>query len=505
MFGISAENIVEHSEGPDTPLDDDADVDAVINFNQTDPLLISDGVDRITVVRVDDDRFLVDYWGYRTGYLRVTREGVGELGESLLTAREPVPDWLLRTDGETDDLPEWIPDEYSGEPTIPCQRCDSPTAASNILTPQRLDGGTTDRFCIRCWEDVRDQWPLESGDDDPALEQAISLRNEAQSDAATADTDEIRDVLEADDPDARRHALSALQHVSDEDPDAALDALPQLASQIESEHQEIRALAVACLSTLADEFPRRVTPVADDVVDVLDLDAPDVVLTNAISFVAAVAAVEPRAVLDAVPKLAALLEQDPGRERDAVVAIQRIAKAQPASVLPVVPELLSHVEDDESNFRVTTLGALGYISKDYPNVAESAIPTLVELLDADADRLRANAAGLLAELADEYPADVRTAVPRAIELLEDEDEKARYNATSILARVAKADPDAVEPATDSLVDVLSDDFDYTRFNACWALGYLEAQEAREALEAAERTDPHEEVRQAAGWALQQLD
>jgi HEAT repeat protein len=118
--------------------------------------------------------------------------------------------------------------------------------------------------------------------------------------------------------------------------------------------------------------------------------------------------------------------------------------------------------------------------------------------------LRANAAGLLADLSDEYPEKVRSSVPRAIELLDDDDEKVRYNATSILARVAKQYPEDVEPAIPSLIDTLDDDFEYSRGNACWALGYLEADVALDALKE-RQTDSSEEVRSAANQAIQLIE
>lgn len=126
------------------------------------------------------------------------------------------------------------------------------------------------------------------------------------------------------------------------------------------------------------------------------------------------------------------------------------------------------------------------------------------MLDAEYYKLRANAAGLLADLADEYPTEVRRVVPRAIELLDDDDEKARYNATSILAHIAKAHPEDVEAAIDPLTEVLDDDFSWTRSNACWALGYLEAEQALKSLEELKQHDSEKEVRDAAEFAVHEI-
>jgi HEAT repeat protein len=166
--------------------------------------------------------------------------------------------------------------------------------------------------------------------------------------------------------------------------------------------------------------------------------------------------------------------------------------------------LIEHVNDASRDHRVGALSALGQVSKAYPNVATDVIPTVHELLSVDNDRLRANAAGLLADLADEYPGKVQPAVPDAIELLNDEDDYARYNATSILARVANENPKPVEPATEALIDALNEDRPAARENACWALGYLGATMAEQALTPLAESDPNKRVRQAAARALDEI-
>jgi HEAT repeat protein len=218
-----------------------------------------------------------------------------------------------------------------------------------------------------------------------------------------------------------------------------------------------------------------------------------------------IADLNPGAVVDAVPKLAALLQDGSPADATAITAIQRVAGAYSDAVSPITPQLIAYLDGSDETHRIGALAVLGTLSKDYPNVAEETIPTAIELLDADHYKLRANAAGLLADLAEEYPDQVKSVVPQAIELLEDPDEKARYNATSILARVAKADPDTVEPAINPLIDALDEDFAYTRSNACWALCYFKANDAVDRLREVEETDSNEEVRHAASVAVDEIE
>lgn len=334
---------------------------------------------------------------------------------------------------------------------------------------------------------------------------AKDLRGAAGNAPDSVDFAEVRALIEADDSNAQREALLALDSLIESRPGDALDLLPVLASLLESDDILVRVATLACLSSLAETYPQQVTIVADRVVELIGPNADDGILEGAIPYITAVSDTEPHAVLDAIPRLAALLQTNCPCEQDTILALTRIAKVYPNSVVPVAGELLTYVESEDSENRVEALAAVGQVSKEHPEVAESSVPTLIELLDADSPYLRTNAAGLLAELANEYPQPLIPVVPRFIELLNDTDEKARYNATSILARIASAYPEDVQAAVDALIDALNEEIAYSRSNACWALGRLEATEARDALENLQHSDPDSQVRDAAGWALEQLD
>lgn len=315
------------------------------------------------------------------------------------------------------------------------------------------------------------------------------------------DVDELATLLTATDGALRLEALQTLEAVVAERPATGLELLPELESALEADEASVRAAALACLDALADEAAAQLTPLAERVVATIDGDADETVLERALSVVAAIADPEPGAVVDAIPRLAALLQTDPPGEREAILAIQRIAQEHPAAVLPVTTQLRETLADEEPAAPVTTLAALGTISKAYPHVTIPAVPRLFELLDADATRVRANAAGLLADLAGEYPAEVRPIVPRAVDLLTDGDLVAQYNATSILARVAADFPADVAPVSDALVGALDAELAIARANACRALGYVRAEAAARPLAATARDDPDQEVREVAAWAL----
>jgi hypothetical protein len=315
---------------------------------------------------------------------------------------------------------------------------------------------------------------------------------------------ELIETVQADEGREQRIALARLAKTVEKDSDCGLEAIPVLTSELRSFEIELQAESLHILSTVAEEYPEQVTPAAGEVMSLLDVETDSELLTDAIQIASVIAEHSPDAVVDAVPKLASILQEGSPAEPTVLTALKRVADAYPDAVVPVTPELITYIEQGSDSNRTGAIAVLGTLSKGYPHIAEETIPTATELLDAENYMLRANAAGLLADLSDEYPAEVRTSLPRTIDLLDDEDEKVRYNATSILARVAKQFPEDVEPAIPSLIDALDEEFEYSRGNACWALGYVEADLALDALEERRRSDSSEEVRNAAEQAIQMI-
>lgn len=329
--------------------------------------------------------------------------------------------------------------------------------------------------------------------------------DQPEADGDLPEADDLIEIAQSGETRERRVAMLQLAWRAKDNPSACLSIVPQLTALLQSGEPAIQAEALYVLALIAEEFPEQVTPAATEVIEFLTTESHRDVQNDAITFVKAVAEQNPNAVVDAVPKLGALLQGQPPDEEHAITALQHIGETHPDSVVPIAPQLVTYIEEGEEVHQVGALAVLGMLAKEYPNVAEETIPTASKFLDADNFKLRANATGLLADLADEYPDQVRSVVPQAIELLTHEDEKVRYNATSILARVAKAHPDEVQRGIDPLIDSLDDDFPYTRLNACWALGYLKAESGRDQLEELANHDPDDEVRNAAEYALSEIN
>jgi hypothetical protein len=148
-FGISEQNIIETGERGDMTLGGRGKENYVtLRHNQPIPNFIEDGVDSISISKEAENRYLVEYWGYLTGSYTVTRDGIEELGTTLLSDREPIPSWTISSD--PDELPDWIPSDYHPPNPIECDGCGADVTVTEVLTP--VFGGEYDRCCRACWE-----------------------------------------------------------------------------------------------------------------------------------------------------------------------------------------------------------------------------------------------------------------------------------------------------------------------------------------------------------------
>jgi len=147
-LSISEEHVIDAGSSEETPpFDPDEALD--IKYNNTDPLTIRDGIGQIRVVSESQDRYLLEYYGFETGYLRVTREGVAEFGRAHLTSSDDIPRWIIESVPEG-ELPWWVPEKYDGDRLVACDRCLTEMAATDVVTP----GGSEERYCQDCWVEV---------------------------------------------------------------------------------------------------------------------------------------------------------------------------------------------------------------------------------------------------------------------------------------------------------------------------------------------------------------
>lgn len=153
MLGISDAHVIDQQhEGEGIP----DEIDGVrLRYNQTDPTVLRDGVNTITVAD-DGQEYRILFWGYVAGLLRVQPEGVAELGKSLFTDLDSdLPRWLIDSDSITGgELPWWIPDAVDLDPHVRCQQCRERTPAGLVVAPGSFDDRmSSERFCEACWNE----------------------------------------------------------------------------------------------------------------------------------------------------------------------------------------------------------------------------------------------------------------------------------------------------------------------------------------------------------------
>jgi hypothetical protein len=479
VLGISPDNVVAHDRGVSPSLDGGSGV--VLVRHRPDPAVASEGIDRLHVVRTDDDRYRVDYRG---GRLVVTGAGVEELGAALLGAGDRLPAWHLE---DSEARPWWVSDDGVARATVRCDCCGERRDTRALFVPGAGRGGEA-RVCRDCWARVRNG------------------RSPGVVDPATRVKRLVAD-LGADDPAARRGAADALPAVADAHPVVVADVTPALATHVDHDDPVVRGATFAALGAVADDAPNRVTPVADAAVAALD-DPNDRVVAGAARVVAGVADDRPDAVREAIPALAALFGSERVPPATLVRGLDRIGAGYPAAILPAVDALLDQAASTAAGGRAEALSAVGRVADAHPGAVEPAIPRLTALFDADRSDVRAAAAAVLADVAEHCPDVAAPAAERVATLLAGaEDQSVHSEATAVLAGLARTHPERVRDAgaVEPLVGALAAGGPCTRSNAAWILGQIGARDARDALAARRADDPEAEVREAASWALDRLE
>jgi hypothetical protein len=150
---VSEEHIIEQVDIKEDELERDPP-GVHLQYNHTNPQVISDGVNFVAVIKESANEYRIEYKGYAFGRMRITADGVAELGEWLATEDKQVPSWTV--DPETvnsEDLPWWIPQETEIESTLTCDKCGSIVSVREVVTPHQLppslDGEV---FCQHCWD-----------------------------------------------------------------------------------------------------------------------------------------------------------------------------------------------------------------------------------------------------------------------------------------------------------------------------------------------------------------
>jgi HEAT repeat protein len=338
-----------------------------------------------------------------------------------------------------------------------------------------------------------------------AQEEARFLCRLARDNPRAVDVASLVSLLEDDSDEPRIEALRALAIVAKASTRECTAALPILESLLESGELSTPAPALATIATIAGDYPGEVAPLVDAITPYLGSEE-DVERVEAARCMMEVAEEEPPDVVDAVPMLATIVEDQEAGQEYAVYTLTCLSREFPEAITPVAGALSHAVtnEDLDDGIRLNATAALGRVVGEYPDIAVTIVDDVADLFDATNQKLRNNAIGLVGDVAQVHTDVVEPHVDAIAVLLTSDDTYARINASGCLSRVAEDFPDSVSQYVDQFIELLTDDHPVVRKNACGALGHLGAEEAEMELVERASQDENEAVRERAEWALHRI-
>jgi len=487
---------------------------------------------------VDDlDLSDVDGWEHYHAWDFVPAVENGDIDPALPWAREPVADGgrpvsagIMPVDAS--DLSSWLSDHRDAqgfELTYTDETGESTVLLSSMSVdavfleePSQAPGALCTPFAPGADQFIVDLAAIE-------LVSAVDIQSEtvttltAQADTRTDEATVLRRVAAAN-PDAvrvsavlslldreetnrrqQRAALRALRDIALVRPEACTPAIPILRSLLSDSDLASPADALTTLSAIGEQSPSDIAPATSDIVQYLESNLVSV-RREAAACIAHIAAADPSDAVDAVPGLAAVVEDDADGTNDAVAALTDVASEFPEAVAPVAESLGTVVlnEAQSDNVRLYATTALGRAVETEPGLAVDIVDDIAQLLTAENNRLRNNGVALLFDVSAIHTDVVKPYVDDIADLLAVDDAYTRTNASGTLARVAEDFPASVEHVTPTFVELLTDDESAVRENACWALGYLRAADSEDALRTCLQEDVDKGVRARASWALSRL-
>jgi len=207
--------------------------------------------------------------------------------------------------------------------------------------------------------------------------------------------DDLAHLADVSNTDVRSRAIWILITLVEEDPAAAIDAVPALISALGTDEttREYAAYTLACLS---DPYPEELLPGLSSLLDQLDTEN-TTIQTNALAAVGHVVANYPDAAADHVDLIATYLDDDAKRVRNnAAGFLADIAQEHPADVIKHADALTDRLDDPNIQARINASIALLQAGEANPDAVRSHHQQLETALADSSPEVRANACTLIA-------------------------------------------------------------------------------------------------------------
>lgn len=335
---------------------------------------------------------------------------------------------------------------------------------------------------------------------------ARAIRDRARLAPDEVDPLEPMALLEAPRPAVRQDAIEALREIADARPEAAIDAVPRLIGLLGTVEQSADVHILEVASAVARVEPDAVVPFLEPVIERIHNRTAPPALRAAVKVVATIAAERPSAGVDAVPSMAAVLEEgDEDIAKQILAALSFVASAHPNEVRPLFGPLCDRLDATDTRILQGALATIGRLLEAGPVGASAVLEPAIDLLTHTEAGVRANAAAMLGDYLALEPTAGTTFIDELFDALADDDPTVRANAMTAIARVALATPELIYDRSGVIESALTDTEARVRERACFALGISGIESARPTLEATAADDPDSMVVDRATWALNRLD
>lgn len=368
MRGISDQNIIGKLDAGFEHWSDIPDDTLLIRPNDSNPFGYYDNLPSIFVTPVSQDEFRLDKLVPSKKPIRVTKEGLEELGVTLFGFGFREPNWYIPRKSSSTELPEWAPDSFVLEPYLICIRCMDYTLARKIVKPNEGHQKTIEQYCEECWNDIRKEWPKRYHSDTAAHARSRELCDIAREDPEKIKIRELFDLLNSHDYRVVYNALVVFNWLIESRASDLLDLVPLL-STFDTEWSWIRTSpAIHCLAYMAAMYPHHLTPVTDAVISELQSASTGAIVQPALSYLAAIAYELPEAVTDAVPILLDVIQEGRLHQETAILTLLRITNECPEAVDPILEELITLLDDKDQVMLVGLFAVIVRILKADPDI-----------------------------------------------------------------------------------------------------------------------------------------
>lgn len=157
--------------------------------------------------------------------------------------------------------------------------------------------------------------------------------------------------------------------------------------------------------------------------------------------------------------VAALDHRDASVREQATTALFSVSKHAPGRLLDALPRLALVLESDRPTLRHKAVAAMSNVGVNRPESLVPYVDDLVDLLDDEAGTVRQSAVRALRSVVTEEPSAVTPAIDRLIPLLGSDLESTRLDAVTVLERLVADDSSIGSKIIEPLLAVLGDRYE----------------------------------------------